>query len=157
MLGSTARKLRAFGFDTTYFRGRDDLVLLASAKKENRIVLTADRSLAARAGALGSKALLLVGETEGERLGAIKTMTESAGTRLVRGPPRCSLCNSRLQALPRSEVVGRIPGSIAARHRLFFRCVACGKYYWRGGHWKKLRWLSRRLGAVPNDNVRRRR
>ncbi len=42
MLGSLARKLRIFGFDTLYFKDGGDSELLKLAKSEGRILLTSD-------------------------------------------------------------------------------------------------------------------
>ena len=49
MLGSLARKLRALGFDTAYYKSGDDLGIITLAARSSRIILTADRSLASLA------------------------------------------------------------------------------------------------------------
>ena len=153
MLGSLARKLRAFGFDTLYFKEGDDADLLALARAERLVVLTSDLSLAERARARGLPVLLVTGDTEGARIECLRRAATAGRVSLVGGPPLCSVCNGRLERLSRSEVAGKVPPSVERRHRLFFRCVDCGRYYWRGGHWKKLRWLERRLGEKPHGPV----
>jgi uncharacterized protein len=145
MLGSLARKLRALGFDTTYYRRGDDRGILEVALKEGRHILTADRSLAQRAAAGGVSAFLLVGRSDGIRLASLKRLARTRGLTLVRGDSLCSVCGGDLERLRRKDVVGVLPASVSRRHRLFHRCKACGRYYWRGSHWKKLRWLERVL------------
>jgi len=145
MLGSLARKLRALGFDAAYYKTGGDSGLLDLARAEGRIVVTADRSLAARAGSRGVSAILSVGGSDGERLGAVARAAASRGIVLARGEPLCSLCGGGLRAVPKAEVSGKVPGSVLRRHRLFFECSSCGQVYWRGSHWKKLMSLARRL------------
>lgn len=145
MLGSLARKLRALGFDTRYYKEGDDAGILKAATAGRRVILTADRSLAAGAKSANARALLLTGRTDGMRLASLVRLADSSGMSLARGDSRCSVCNGRLERLSREEVVGKVPSSVQRRHRLFQRCVKCGRYYWKGGHWKKLRWLERIL------------
>ncbi|MDA4125390.1 MAG: Mut7-C RNAse domain-containing protein [Thaumarchaeota archaeon] len=146
MLGSLARKLRALGFDTTYHDEGGDAGIMKSASAQRRIILTADRDLAGRARSAGIKSYLLTGRTDGRRLAALVLLAKASGHPLTRGTSRCSVCDGRLARLSREKVGGSVPPSVQHRHRLFYRCTKCGRYYWRGGHWKKLRWLERVLG-----------
>ena len=145
MLGSLARKLRAFGFDATYYRAGDDAGLLRLSLREDRIILTADRSLGVRADAKGIRAIVLVGDSDRERLSSLAHRAPAAGVSLVRGDPLCSLCGGELRTVKRIEISGRVPPSVRRRHRLFFLCESCGQIYWRGSHWKRLMSLARRL------------
>jgi uncharacterized protein len=148
MLGSMARKLRAFGFDTSYFSGGDD-ELMEVARSEERVVVTADRALAARCGRRGIPVLLVRGATDGARLSSMRGAATQARIPLAPGDARCSVCNGGLRPLGRGEAGGMVPESVLARHRLFFRCADCGRVYWRGSHWKKLRYLQGRLAKTP--------
>ena len=145
MLGSLARKLRAFGFDATYYRAGEDAGLLRLALREGRIILTADRSLAARAGARGIKTILLIGDSDRGRLSSLARGARAKGVSLVRGEPLCSLCGGELRIVKREEISAEVLPSVLVRHRLFFKCERCGKLYWRGSHWKRLMSLAKRL------------
>jgi uncharacterized protein len=145
MLGSLARKLRALGFDTTYYKAGDDSGMLDLAARENRVVLTSDKLLASRALSRKQRAFLLTGKSDGERVREISDAAMSSGVYLRRGMPLCSLCGGNLETLRRKDISGAVPPSVERRHRLFFRCTACGQIYWRGSHWKKLRSLARQL------------
>ena len=59
MLGSLARKLRIFGFDTLYFKEGDDTALERLARKEGRIIITSDRLLSRDAERLGLRSVLV--------------------------------------------------------------------------------------------------
>ena len=147
MLGSLARKLRALGFDTAYYRSGDDRGLVDLAAREGRTILTSDRSLAQRAGSKGVGALLVAGRNDRERSRALARGALAAGITLGPGDPLCSLCGGDLDSVPKLEIAGKVPPSVERRHRLFFRCRSCGQLYWRGSHWKKLMALKRQLGA----------
>jgi uncharacterized protein len=145
MLGSLARKLRALGFDTFYYRTGDDSGLLRLCEGEGRILLTSDRSLSRRARAKKVPVILLEGGGDSKRIAALGREAGRQGIRLNRGEPLCSLCGAPLQPLKRADVASSVPHTVLTRHRLFFRCERCGQLYWRGSHWKKLRSMARRL------------
>jgi uncharacterized protein with PIN domain len=145
MLGSLARKLRALGFDATYYHAGDDLGLLAAARIESRIILTSDRSLASYASSKGHRVILHKGKTDGMRISEIAEAASQWNLALVKGESLCSKCGGALEKLTKTEVLGLVPHSVSNRHRLFYRCLSCRQVYWRGSHWKKLRSLARRL------------
>ena len=142
MLGSLARKLRIFGFDTLYFREGSDSDLERIARVENRIIVTSDRSLVAHSTRAGLTAFGVFGRNDRQRLGSLVEQARGGAVSLRAGPPRCALCNGVLERLARSQVSGSLPESVAMRHRLFYWCSACRKFYWRGGHWSRMRGLS---------------
>jgi uncharacterized protein with PIN domain len=149
MLGSLARKLRVFGFDTAYYGERhgDDAHLLAIAKGEGRSIITADEGLAARAQKTGVPVYLVHASSDSGRLHSIAILAAGRGLGLTPGESRCALCNGELDAVSRESVRDLLPGNVVSRHRLFYSCRRCRRIYWRGGHWKKLRRLRARLGA----------
>ena len=146
MLGSLCRKLRAFGFDTVYYRQGGDEGMMKLARAEDRVILTSDRALFKRASARAIPALLIEGKTDGRRISSLLRSAREARVRIERGPPLCSACDGDLEVIPPLAAASGVPASVLRRHRLFFRCENCGKYYWRGGHWKKLSNLQRAFG-----------
>lgn len=145
MLGSLARKLRAFGFDTLYYRTGGDAEMLNVARRQGRIVVTADRSLASGAEKKGVGALLVKGRTDGRRIASLLVEARRKNMVLQRGDALCSVCDGMLVHLPKREAAGRLPKSVAERHRSFYECADCGRVYWKGSHWKKLRRLESRF------------
>lgn len=145
MLGSLARKLRALGFDASYYMRGSDSGLIQAAASQGRVVLTSDKALAARCRARGVAVAYLNQRSDGARLSSIASQCAGMGVPLARGVPLCSLCGGSLETLGRAQVSSDVPPSVLEHHRLFFRCVSCSQLYWRGSHWKKLRSLARRL------------
>lgn len=147
MLGSLARKLRALGFDTAYYKSGEDAGLVGLAAREGRLILTSDRSLAASASSKGVRALLVEGKNDRERIRTLARVASDGELGLAPGEPLCSLCGGLLRVTSKEEIAGKVPPSVERRHRLFFRCASCGQLYWRGSHWKKLMSLKRQLGT----------
>jgi uncharacterized protein with PIN domain len=142
MLGSLARKLRVFGFDTVYYREGSDSELLEMAVDEGRLILTSDRGLFERAGRTGVPSILIRGSNDGERIRCLSGALRADGIELVRGESRCAVCGRVLERLARSGVAGRVPDGVARSHRDFFSCPGCRKLYWKGRQWTRLRRLS---------------
>jgi uncharacterized protein len=145
MLGSLARKLRALGFDTSYYGSGEDSGLVDLATQESRTILTSDRSLASRALGRGLHVILLTEKNDRMRVRQLAKAYRLSGMPLVRGDSLCSVCGSGLAKLGRRDVAGLVPPAVERGHRLFYRCTSCGQIYWRGSHWKKLRSLARQL------------
>jgi uncharacterized protein with PIN domain len=145
MLGSFARKLRVLGFDTIYYKTGGDAGIMRIASAEGRVILTADRQLASRTSRGRTRIILVSGRNDAARLRNLKIRAGEFGLTLERGNPFCSVCNGELTEAGKLEVADRVPRSVASRHRLFYRCRNCGKLYWKGGHWKKLRSFERLL------------
>jgi len=145
MLGSLARKLRIFGFDTVYFERGDDEVIQRTAQSQDRVILTSDESLYHSARRLGLGAILVKGRTDSARLQSLLGQAGPLMAGALLGPfaSRCTLCNGELEMIPKADAGRlRVPPKVLARHRLFFRCTSCSKMYWRGKHWGRLRRLA---------------
>jgi len=149
MLGSLVRKLRAFGFDTLYYKEGDDEGIIRAARSTGRILVTADRRLAAASEKSRVTVLLVSGATDSKRIRSMIAGAEAKGLSLEPGESLCSLCNGPLVQVRRENVASKLPRLVAARHRRFLECTECHKLYWRGSHWKKLRRLRRYFVAQP--------
>jgi uncharacterized protein with PIN domain len=147
MLGSIARKLRIFGFDTLYLSDGDDADLEAIGRREGRVILTSDKLLVAHSLRRGGRAILVEGSSDRSRLLSILAQGgPEIASHSGRRESRCALCNGELELLKRSAAAKKeIPPKVLARHRLFFCCTSCSKLYWRGGHWDRIRRLSSSL------------
>jgi uncharacterized protein with PIN domain len=130
MLGKLATYLRMCGYDATYTgeRGLDsESETLAVAATEDRVVLTRDRALAARA----ERSVLL---TEREVEAQLAELREAGFVlELADEPARCSACNAPLERVDRTEPT---PDYAPETHeRPVWRCRQCGQHFWKGSHW----------------------
>ncbi len=135
MLGSLARWLRLFGFDTAYFRSIDDNELIRCALQQERILLTRDTGIAKRK-SIKKFILLLSNDTFAQLKEVLKAgeWLKAKGER----SPRCAVCNGELAAAEREAVAGRIPEYVFLNATSFLTCRECGKVYWRGSHKKSI-------------------
>ncbi len=147
MLGRLARWLRMMGYDVTFLVDTDDLAVLRHARAEGRLLLTRDRALARRAGALG---VLVHSERLEEQL------QELATRGLIHGPletTRCPLCNEVLRELPRSAARDRVPPYVYQTQHEFYECPTCGRVYWAGTHWQNVQATWQALGWHHDEDA----
>src|SRR5215212_8353446 len=156
MLGSIARKLRIFGFDTFYNAQVNDDEILKIGMEQDRVILTADKELFKRIVKIGARGVLVSGgASELEDLVHIlrKSGIKSVGMDGIGS--RCSVCNGSLEERTSDHVKKNddnnvedvVPERVIAYHNQFFQCTACGKIYWEGSHLKRITDLVRKLDA----------
>ena len=145
MLGSVARKLRIFGFDTLYVAHVEDSEVLKIGIDQDRIILTADKEFFKRIVKVNARGVLVDGTDELEDLVHI---LEKNGIRSVDGVgtrSRCSICNGKLAQVSALEVQGRLPEKVAMNPKDFSKCSNCGKVYWEGSHIKRIKDLAKAI------------
>ena len=150
MLGSVARKLRIFGFDTLYVAHLDDSEVLKIGVDQDRVILTADKEFFKRIVKAKAKGVLVDGSDEQK---ALVHIFEKNGIESVDGigpESRCSLCNGSLTTIDVKDVQEVLPERIRANHN-FFRCSSCGKLYWEGSHVRRMRILARNIDQRLKD------
>src|SRR5574341_366706 len=132
MLGSLARKLRMFGFDTLYYNDAADEKLIEIGLKGNRILLTGDRLLFQRAMKMGLNSILLNGIDEVDDLAHILQSLDIATVKIVSEKSRCPLCNEPLEISDGKSIKDYVPAGVLDRHSEFYFCKKCSKAYWEG-------------------------
>jgi len=134
MLMKLARWLRLAGQDVANPPPRvDDDCLMAIAKQEGRILLTRDVILAQRCKKAKIESVLIRSSDLESQLGEMRDW----GLPMKLEPVRCTLCNGELVEVTDAEMRAKVPhlGEDAA----LWGCKSCGKLYWEGSHWKKIR------------------
>lgn len=137
MLGSLARKLRLYGFDTLYYNDKEDRELITIAEQESRILITSDEMLVSSAKARGLQAINVRGRDDLHRLVEVFRFI-GYHTYLKPEKSRCPLCNGILFEISKDRLNDKLPDSLLKRYPKFFSCEKCGKIYWEGGHWRRL-------------------
>jgi uncharacterized protein len=130
MLKGLARWLRTAGYDVVMEPdGTADRLLVERALAEGRLLLTRDRTLLEIRHA--SKVVLLLEANDMES--CAREITQKLGINWLLNPfSRCSLCNTPLLDIER-------PTDFPPDIEQAFICPACDKYYWQGGHVKRMR------------------
>jgi len=136
MLGTLAKWLRLFGFDTFYVNSEmEDEELLQFAKKEDRVIITRDKQLIAR----GKKEKLSVIEVNttdlDEQLTLVLKNVDIDQKAIL---SRCSVCNTILDEIKKIEVKNKVPKKIFENNEKFWFCSKCDKIYWMGSHYERI-------------------
>jgi len=138
MLGSLARKLRIYGFDTVYDKDSEDSSMLVAAKIESRTLVTCDKELHKLAVQRNLQSILLNKGLEVEKMVEVIRGLDLKPLMICPEESRCPLCNGDLIGVSNLIAPSSIPQSIRQRHQRFYICRLCGKSYWEGSHWEKI-------------------
>lgn len=144
MLGTLATYLRMCGHDAAYALDEHreteaDDELLATARAEDRTLLTRDIQLAERA---GDRGFLL----ESRDVTAQLRELHAAGLdiSLADRPARCGTCNGPLECVTDNERAPHAPDD-----RPVWACVRCGQQFWQGSHWER---VAETLDEIRGEN-----
>ena len=145
-LGKLARLLRMLGFDAAYRSDYTDSQIVGISVGERRIVLTRDR------GILKTNAVThgywVRSSNPKEQLEEVLRRFDLASR--VMPFDRCMVCNARLHRVEREAVLERLPRRTAERCEEFYRCEGCGKLYWKGSHYERMKKSIRKLLGDTN-------
>ena len=136
-LGKLARHLRMAGFDCLYRNDYRDSELITAAVAEHRIILTRDKGLLKQR--LVTRGYF-VRHTESEE--QLREVVRALQLDTALRPfTRCRECNAELREVPKAEVLERLPEKVRGAYERFQLCPGCGRIYWEGTHYARLRRL----------------
>lgn len=130
MLGTLAKWLRLFGFDTLYPIALKDEELMRISSEKARTILTRDKTLASR-----SNALYIESDQLDEQ---IKQVFRTFNLKVDDALSRCSLCNEPVMEVEKWSVRCDVPETVFFSHDEFWKCIKCNKIYWKGSHWNEI-------------------
>ncbi len=138
-LGKLAAYLRMLGFDAQYERSLADAQLARISANQHRILLTRDRGLLKR-GIITHG--YWVRETNSRRQIA-EVMHRFDLRRAIRPFTRCMACNGLLESISKEQARNLVPaGQTIEQYDEFHRCQKCGRVYWKGSHYARMRrWI----------------
>lgn len=152
-LGKLSRNLRLLGLDCVYDNQFDDREVIRIGVAENRIILTRDRGL------LQHKTVIhgIYIHASNPILQTREVLRRIDLGKHIRPCSRCVRCNGLIIVAPKDSVRGFVPRETFQNIDEFYRCVQCGKLYWRGAHWHCLQEIIAAVCAalpVPNGWIR---
>ncbi len=152
MLGKLSTWLRILGYDTVYAADEDeDGAILTFAEREERILLTRDRDMIREANRRGIRCVHVRGDVVMDQLKEL--LQHGIDINLEPVPWRCSVCNGVLRKV-KDEGGDAIllAKSYVPKDRIgkteFWVCNRCGRIYWKGSHWLKMR---EQLKQIKNE------
>jgi len=140
-LGKLARHLRMAGFDTLWENAWDDDRIAALAASERRTILTRDKGLLRR-GDVERGYFVRNIESEPQLAEVVRALQLE---RLLLPFSRCRACNTPLEPVSREQVLDRLPEKVRILHDRFKTCPGCGRVYWEGTHFERMKGILERL------------
>jgi uncharacterized protein len=137
-VGRLARWLRALGYDASYHTRIGDAELVREAAAESRVVLTRDRDLTKRR-VIQSGVVRAILIRDDDVTKQLRQVFAELGLELKEALTRCIECNSELQPRVPSTVAERVPPYVRMTQSRYSECPDCGRIYWAGTHWQRMR------------------
>jgi uncharacterized protein with PIN domain len=140
-LGKLARYLRMLGFDSLYRNDYTDAELARLSVEERRILLTRDPGLLKRSVITHGYCL-----RSPQPLEQVKEVVRRFNLAQAAVPfSRCIHCNERLRPTSLEAVYHQVPPAARELHDQFFHCPGCGRVYWKGSHYTRMREVVRKV------------
>lgn len=133
-LGRVAKYLRMLGFDTAYEKSSNDRSIILIAKREGRIVLTRDLELFRR---LGANAFYVHEKEPRKQLLEVIKRLGLCGQ--INPLSRCLECNTPLVSIKKGQIRDVLPPKVEVFCDRFWVCPNCGRLYWNGTHYERMR------------------
>jgi len=136
MLGKLAKWLRIFGYDTIHDSVLKNPVLIFTARKEGRILLTRNTQLIKKRN-LGDFLFIKSNFWDEQLIQIIKELNLifQLDSSLF---SRCTICNSKTIKVEKNIVQNHVPPYVFKNNDEFVFCPFCHKYYWKGTHWQRM-------------------
>lgn len=137
-VGRLARWLRALGYDASYHAHIGDAELVREAAAESRVLLTRDRDLTKRRVIqTGVVRAILIRDDEVTQ--QLRQVFAELDLELKEALTRCIECNAELESRVPATVAERVPPYVRLTQSRYSECPACGRIYWAGTHWQRMR------------------
>jgi uncharacterized protein with PIN domain len=142
-LGRLVKYLRLCGFDTHFRIDLDDHEIIELAESENRVILTRDKELLKNRKV--TRGYYIRSEKPEEQLQEVILRFDLRGK--IQAFTRCIVCNMRMIGVEKKDIITRLQPMTREYYNEFYMCSGCGRIYWKGGHWEKMkRFLIEKLG-----------
>lgn len=142
-LGRLAGYLRALGFDCLYANDFSDAHIIATALEAHRIILTRDTGIL-KDGRVTHGAFVHATEP----LRQLREVVDQFQLDGLFAPfSRCIRCNGAIAAVSAESLgPGEVQAGVLEDFDAFSRCTECGRVYWPGSHFDRLRARFRSVG-----------
>jgi uncharacterized protein len=134
-LGRLTAYLRLAGFDAQYRNNYSDEEIVSGSTSDDRVLLTRDVGVLKHASVRRG---YFVRETEpGRQL--VEVLAHFDLVPVAAPFTRCLRCNSRLDLVAKDQIEYLLQARTREYYREFSRCPTCGRIYWQGSHYARMR------------------
>jgi uncharacterized protein with PIN domain len=151
-LGGLAKYLRLCGFDTLYRMSLSDGEIIRLSLAENRIILTCDKELLKNKHIIYSYRIISAKPVEQLR----EVMKRYDLINNLNPFTRCMECNAEVVNVTKKEIEETLQPKTRNYYNEFKKCTGCGKIYWEGSHYERMKifvdsLISSHQSAVTNN------
>ena len=146
-LGKLAKRLRMLGFDTLYHNDFKETDLIKISASENRILLTRNKKLLKRR-CIDRGFWIRTTEPDSQVREIVKRLDLFSQCHPF---TRCLECNTPVKSVSKKKILGLLKHQTAAYFDTFTQCSACGKVYWKGSHYERMRQFLRSIAESRKD------
>ncbi len=126
------------GYDTLFFEGGDDSLMVKAALAQGRVILTKDTGIMRRRVVTSGRLKVVLIEGDDPEL-QLKQVTENLNLSCQFRPfTLCLECNQTLIERSREEVKDLVPPYVFKTHDQYVQCPNCQRVYWKGTHWVQM-------------------
>jgi uncharacterized protein with PIN domain len=143
-VGRVARWLRALGYDAAFEPALADGFLVWRARNEGRVLLTRDVELSRRRLITTGQVKAVLLRDDDVQL-QLRQLVDELGLSSEAAFSRCLECNVELEPRLKAVIEDRLPPYVRATQSRFAGCPECGRLYWPGTHWQRIK---ERLAAL---------
>lgn len=134
-LGRLAKYLRLCGFDTVYGMTLTDREIINLSLQENRIILSRDKELLKNRHVIQSYRIM-----SAEPVEQLKEVFRRYDLKNYLHPfSRCMICNGEVVSVRKEEIDYALKPKTRCYYNEFRKCTNCGKIYWEGSHYEKMK------------------
>jgi len=136
-LGGLARWLRASGYEARWNADIADDALLRESEQTAAIIVTTDSMLLERRLLRDGVIRVVWVPPSGSMTDQLEMVLRETGLRVREA--RCMECGGELDRVDKEELKERIPPRTYLWLHEYFLCRQCGKLFWHGTHWERIR------------------
>jgi uncharacterized protein len=136
-LGRLSKYLRLLGFDTLFEKDLSDSQIINISLSQHRIILTRDRGLL-KTGTVTHGYWIRSSKPTGQ----LKEIMNRFNLKSSLIPfSRCLECNGILEEVSKREIMELLLPKTRDFYSEFKKCRTCGKVYWEGSHYEKMKYF----------------
>jgi uncharacterized protein with PIN domain len=126
------------GYDAWLFSGDNDSHMVASAQKEDRVILTRDTQIMKRRVVTSGRVTAILIKGDDPELQMHQVITTLNLDPQSRPFSLCLECNHPLVAKSKPQVKDLVPHYVFQTQNQYMACPKCHRIYWRGTHWQAM-------------------
>jgi uncharacterized protein with PIN domain/sulfur carrier protein ThiS len=147
-LGKLAKLLRLAGFDCLYQTDYEDAEIINISVKEKRIILTRDKGILKNSKVTHGCYI----QSDRPRAQLKEIILRLQLENHIQPFSRCTMCNGIIHTIDKASIENQLQPLTKKHFSLFYKCESCGRIYWEGSHFDKMKQFIEEYHIKPNHD-----